>query len=112
MGNIFSKKDFIFEKKLASSDTLSEKAMCVYYSLFTSIMIYLLIKLDRLFFDIFIKNNEKKLIKLHSGLEKLFEERKLETDFEKTKNLLEAYEIFKKKNFDNRYQPEYQHQPP
>ncbi|EGC35445.1 hypothetical protein DICPUDRAFT_78880 [Dictyostelium purpureum] len=148
MGNFFSKKDFIFEKKVramesninkletkilssknehynnnkknifyffiielllatflyekfASSDSLSEKAMGLYYSLFTTIMIYLLIKLDRLFFGIYIKNNENKLIKLYSGLEKLFEERKLETDFEKTKNLLEAYEVFKKK-IDNR----------
>ncbi|EGC31028.1 hypothetical protein DICPUDRAFT_157156 [Dictyostelium purpureum] len=88
---------FLYEK-FTSSDTLSEKAMGLFYSLFTSIIIYILIKLDRLCFELFIKNNEKKLINLNKGLEKLFEERKLETDYEKTKKLLEEYEIFKNKN--------------
>ncbi|EGC38129.1 hypothetical protein DICPUDRAFT_76259 [Dictyostelium purpureum] len=87
---------FLWEK-FASNDTLSEKAMCLYYSLFISIIFYLLIKLDRIFFGLFIKNNEKKLLNLKIGLEKIFEERKIETDFEKTKKLLEEYEIFKNK---------------
>ncbi|EGC33736.1 hypothetical protein DICPUDRAFT_80509 [Dictyostelium purpureum] len=128
MGNFFSKKDSIFEKKVVameskisiletrinssknyhsaflyekfalSSDTLSEKAICFIFSLLTSMIIYYSAKLYRLSFEILIKKNEKKLKNLKDGLEKLFEDRKFETDFERTKKLLEEYERFKKNN--------------
>ncbi|EGC29347.1 hypothetical protein DICPUDRAFT_84621 [Dictyostelium purpureum] len=126
MGNFISKKHCIFEKKVeameskitaflyekfASSDTLSEKAMCFLYSIFASMIIYSFAKFYRLLFERLIKNNEIKLLKLYDGLDKLFEARKLETDYEKTKKLLEDYEFFKK-NSNNRYQEEYQHQQP
>ncbi|EGC33040.1 hypothetical protein DICPUDRAFT_81159 [Dictyostelium purpureum] len=101
---------FLYEK-LASSDTLSEKAMCFLYSLFASMIIYSLAKFYRLLFERLIKNNEIKLLKLYDGLDKLFEARKMETDYDKTKKLLEDYEFFKK-NSNNRYQEEYQQQQP
>ncbi|EGC39029.1 hypothetical protein DICPUDRAFT_75439 [Dictyostelium purpureum] len=103
-----------FTNQIFSSDTLSEKAMCLVYSFLISIVIYTFAKLYRFTYVKLINYNEKNLKKLYSGLERLFEERKRVTDYEHTKKLIQNYENFKRKNFCIRDQLEHhqQHQPP
>ncbi|EGC29718.1 hypothetical protein DICPUDRAFT_84286 [Dictyostelium purpureum] len=81
-----------------SSEALSEKAMYFVYSFLISIGIYTFAKLYRFTYCKLINNNEKKIKKLYTGLERLFEERKRVTDYEHTKKLFEKYENFKKQN--------------
>ncbi|EGC40411.1 hypothetical protein DICPUDRAFT_73944 [Dictyostelium purpureum] len=86
---------FFLHNEILSSSTLYEKSECFAFILLFSIIISILANLYRLLFEKIIKYNEKKLNDLYIGLDKLFDERKKETNYENTKKLLEQYESFK-----------------
>ncbi|EGC39363.1 hypothetical protein DICPUDRAFT_75120 [Dictyostelium purpureum] len=92
---------YFLYNEIFSSEALSEKAMYFVYSFLISIGIYTFAKLYRFTYCKLINNNEKKIKKLYTGLERLFEERKRVTDYDHTKKLFENYENFKKQNVFN-----------
>ncbi|EGC33898.1 hypothetical protein DICPUDRAFT_80347 [Dictyostelium purpureum] len=99
--------------KSLSCNTLVDNALCYVNSVVFSIIIYITIKLYRFLFRTLIKYYKNQLGELNFSLEKLLDDKKLQSDFDNIKKVMEKYErAIKKKENNNRVTHEHQPQQP